>query len=215
MSHRSASEITLSRSLTLLDVTMIGMGAMIGAGIFVLTGIAAGKAGPALVLAFMLNGVVTTFTALSYAELGSSFPQAGGGYVWVKEGMGGTQGFLAGWMSWFASSVACSLYALGFGRFALELWTLAGLPTIELSETAPIDGEALMVLIFMVFIVSLFSYINFRAMTGCRALSTRWTVRIASRRCSGGESFSKKLEKSVRVTRRIVRETILHMLEKS
>jgi amino acid transporter/nucleotide-binding universal stress UspA family protein len=176
MSQRAASEITLSRSLSLLDVTMIGVGAMIGAGIFVLTGIASGKAGPALVLAFLLNGIVTTFTALSYAELGSSFPKAGGGYVWVKEGMGGTQGFLAGWMSWFASSVACSLYALGFGRFALELWLLAGLPTIELSETAPIDGEALMVLIFMVFIVSLFSYINFRGASETGAIGNVVTI---------------------------------------
>jgi amino acid transporter len=108
-------EITLSRTLGLLDVTMIGVGAMIGAGIFVLTGIAAGEAGPALVLAFLLNGIVTTFTALSYAELGSCFPEAGGGYLWVKEGLGGTQGFLAGWMSWFAHAVACSLYGLGFG----------------------------------------------------------------------------------------------------
>ena len=70
--------ITLSRTMGLLDITMIGVGAMIGAGIFVLTGIAAGVAGPALVIAFFLNGIVTTFTALSYAELGSSFPEAGG-----------------------------------------------------------------------------------------------------------------------------------------
>lgn len=153
--HTDAGGISLSRTLGLLDITMIGVGAMIGAGIFVLTGIAAGVAGPALVLAFFLNGVVTTFTALSYAELGSSFPEAGGGYLWVKEGMSGTQGFLAGWMSWFAHAVACSLYGLGFGRFALEIWHLAGLPTFGLSDNA-------VTLIFMVLIISLFSYINFR-----------------------------------------------------
>ncbi|MGD2077714.1 MAG: amino acid permease [Chloroflexota bacterium] len=150
-----ADEITLSRTLSLLDITMIGVGAMIGAGIFVLTGIAAGHAGPALTIAFLLNGIVTTFTALSYAELGSSFPEAGGGYLWVKEGMSGTQGFLAGWMSWFAHAVACSLYALGFGRFAYEIWHLAGLPDFGLSQQV-------IVLIFMVAIVILFSFINYR-----------------------------------------------------
>ncbi|HAL62570.1 MAG TPA: hypothetical protein DCP08_09220, partial [Chloroflexi bacterium] len=50
---------------------MIGVAAMIGAGIFVLTGIAAGEAGPGLLLAFLLNGLITLFTAASYAELGS------------------------------------------------------------------------------------------------------------------------------------------------
>lgn len=147
-------EITLSRTLGLLDVTMIGVGAMIGAGIFVLTGIAAGEAGPALVLAFVLNGIVTTFTALSYAELGSSFPEAGGGYLWVKEGLGGTQGFLAGWMSWFAHAVACSLYGLGFGRFAVEI--------ISLWYPAVFDYAHPLTLMFMVLIVVLFAYINFR-----------------------------------------------------
>lgn len=90
---------------------------MIGAGIFVLTGIAAGVAGPALILVFLLNGIVTLFTAMSYAELGSCFHDAGGGYLWIKKGLPQPNGFLAGWMSWFAHAVACSLYALGFGAY--------------------------------------------------------------------------------------------------
>lgn len=154
LNNHNNEDITLSRTLGLLDITMIGVGAMIGAGIFVLTGIAAGEAGPALVLAFLLNGIVTTFTALSYAELGSAFPEAGGGYLWVKEGMGGTQGFLAGWMSWFAHAVACSLYGLGFGRFAVELISL-GYPEIH-------NNANVLTLIFMALIVALFSYINVR-----------------------------------------------------
>ena len=122
-SHQANGEqkVALSRDLGLFTITMIGVGGMIGAGIFVLTGIAAGVAGPALVLAFLLNGIVTTFTAMAYAELGSAFPEVGGGYLWVKEGLGGANGFLAGWMSWFAHAVAGSLYALAFGRFASEL----------------------------------------------------------------------------------------------
>jgi len=114
-------EVSLSRDMGLLDITMIGVGGMIGAGIFVLMPIAAGEAGPALIVAFLLNGLITLITAASYAELGSAFPEAGGGYLWVREGLPGANGFLAGWMSWFAHSVACSLYALGFGAYFGEL----------------------------------------------------------------------------------------------
>ena len=110
-------EVRLSREMSGFSVTMIGVGAMIGAGIFVLTGIAAGVAGPGLLLAFGLNGIVTLFTAMAYAELGSCFHDAGGGYLWVKEGLPQPNGFLSGWMSWFAHAVACSLYALGFGAY--------------------------------------------------------------------------------------------------
>lgn len=76
---RSSPPVQLARHLGLFEATMIGVGAMIGAGIFVLTGIAAGNAGPASLIAFGLNGVLTLFTALSYAELSSAIPEAGGG----------------------------------------------------------------------------------------------------------------------------------------
>ena len=61
-------KVTFARDLGLYDATMIGIGAMIGVGIFVLTGIVAGEAGPAGLLAFALNGLVTLLTALAYAE---------------------------------------------------------------------------------------------------------------------------------------------------
>ncbi len=145
--------VTLSRNLNLFTITMIGIGGMIGAGIFVLTGIAAGIAGPALILAFAFNGIITSFTAMSYAELGSAYPEAGGSYVWVKKGLGGTQGFLAGWMSWSAAASAGALYALGFGRFASELWLIADLPTLGLTV-------AQMTLVFMTLIILAFTFIN-------------------------------------------------------
>ena len=115
-------EVRLSRKMSGFSVTMIGVGAMIGAGIFVLTGIAAGVAGPGLLLAFGLNGIVTLFTAMAYAELGSCFHDAGGGYLWVKSSLPHPNGFLSGWMSWFAHAVACSLYALGFGASGLTFY---------------------------------------------------------------------------------------------
>jgi amino acid transporter/nucleotide-binding universal stress UspA family protein len=160
--HESSAEteVALSRDLRMFDITMIGVGAMIGAGIFVLTGIAAGEAGPALVLAFLLNGVVTSLTAMAYAELGSIYPGAGGGYLWVREALGGEVGFLSGWMSWFASSVAGSLYALAFGRFATELVAMMGLPIPEIAVLGHAAADFLP-LVFMTLIVIAFTTINY------------------------------------------------------
>ena len=120
--NNKKTEPTFARDLGLFDATMIGVGAMIGAGIFVLTGIAAGEAGPASILAFALNGAVTLITAFAYAELASAIPRAGGGYSFVRMAFPGATGFVAGWMLWFAYTVACSLYALGFGGYFWELF---------------------------------------------------------------------------------------------
>ncbi|HID06696.1 MAG TPA: amino acid permease, partial [Armatimonadetes bacterium] len=144
----------LTRDLRLADVTMIGVGAMIGAGIFVLTGIAAGTAGPALLLVFALNGIVATITAMAYAELGACFPEAGGGYLWVKEGLPGPNGFLSGWMSWFAHAVACSLYSLGFGAYFGQL-----LSALNISIPG-VHGHMLTKALAIV-VCLLFTFINF------------------------------------------------------
>jgi len=113
--------------LGLLDATMIGMGAMIGAGIFVLTGLAAEIAGPAAILVFVLNGVVTAFTGLSYAELASAIPKSGGGYAFVREIFDDLSSFVMGWMLWFAYMIAGALYALGFAPNFLELLHVYGI----------------------------------------------------------------------------------------
>jgi amino acid transporter/nucleotide-binding universal stress UspA family protein len=149
------TEVRLNREMSLMDVTLIGVGAMIGAGIFVLTGIAAGIAGPGLILVFALNGFVTLFTAMAYAELGSCFHDAGGGYLWVKEGLPRWNGFIAGWMSWFAHAVACSLYALGFGAYFGYVLKEFG---IILPHWGMLSPEKFLAAI----IAFLFAYINFR-----------------------------------------------------
>jgi amino acid transporter/nucleotide-binding universal stress UspA family protein len=149
------AEVRLAREMKLLDATMIGVGAMIGAGIFVLIGIAAGVAGPALLLTFVLNGFVALFTAMSYAELGSCYHDAGGGYLWVKEGLPKWNGFLSGWMSWFAHAVACALYAIGFGAYFDHVLH-------ELSLTMPHWGFLAPQKILAAAVAILFAYVNFR-----------------------------------------------------
>ena len=149
------TEVRLSREMSLMDATLIGVGAMIGAGIFVLTGIAAGVAGPALIVAFALNGVVTLFTAMSYAELGSCYHDAGGGYLWCKEGLPRWNGFLSGWMSWFAHAVACAVYAIGFGAYFGYVLNEMGYKVPHWAFLSPQKFLAVLVAI-------LFAYVNFR-----------------------------------------------------
>lgn len=149
------TEVRLSREMSLLDVTMIGVGAMIGAGIFVLTGIAAGVAGPALIVVFLLNGFVALLTAAAYAELGSAVHGAGGGYLWIKAALPDPSGFIAGWMDWFAHAVACSLYALGFGAYFTEILRFAGMPPLQ----TPVFRQEIWLAVLA---CALFAVINYR-----------------------------------------------------
>ena len=115
------------RNLGLVDVVMVGVAAMIGGAIFVLVGPGMAQAGPALMMAFLINGIITIFTAFTYAELSSALPDTGGGYRWVREGMPRPNAFLSGWMSWFAHTIAGSLYAVAFASFFTHLLDSAGI----------------------------------------------------------------------------------------
>jgi amino acid transporter/nucleotide-binding universal stress UspA family protein len=163
------TEIRLSREMGLMDATLIGVGAMIGAGIFVLIGIAAGIAGPALVLVFALNGFVALLTAMSYAELGSCYHDAGGGYLWVKEGLPKWNGFISGWMSWFAYAVACSVYALGFGAYFENVLR-------ELGVTIPHWGFFSPQKMLAVVVAISFAYVNFRGASEAGKIGNMVTI---------------------------------------
>jgi amino acid transporter/nucleotide-binding universal stress UspA family protein len=151
----------LSRNLGLLEITMIGIGAMIGAGVFALTGFAAGIAGPALLLAFLVNGIIALLTAMSYAELGAAFPQAGGAYNWVTEALPSPYGFYTGWVNWLTQALACALYAVTFGSFLITLITAySGLSEefVLFGFLTPIIAEKAVAMI----VIALFAYINYR-----------------------------------------------------
>lgn len=105
--EKSKVAATLSRELNLLHITMMGVGMMIGAGVFIGIGNAARIAGPGgMILTFALNGLIALFVAMSYAELSSAIPRAGGAYNFARIAFGRAPSFLAGWMEWFASSAA-------------------------------------------------------------------------------------------------------------
>jgi amino acid transporter/nucleotide-binding universal stress UspA family protein len=158
-SQTSEVEVTLSRDLGLAEVLMIGLGPNIGSTIFLLIGTATGIAGPAIILAFVLNFFVTLTTAASYAELSSAFPETGGGYLWIKEGLFPPFGFLGGWMSWVGHCVACAVYALGFGLGIELLMSQYGLDLFGLDPSIVQKGSAVIIAI-------VFCYMNYRGVKG-------------------------------------------------
>lgn len=112
---------TLTRSIGLFGATGVGVGAIVGGGILVLGGVALAETGPGAVVAFAINGVVATLTALSFAELAAAFPESGGAYTYAKKVLSVRAAFAVGWVLWFASIVAAVLYALGFATYAVLL----------------------------------------------------------------------------------------------
>jgi basic amino acid/polyamine antiporter, APA family len=147
----------LVRTLGLVDVVMIGIAGMIGGAIFVLVGPAIGLAGSAVIIAFIINGIITLFTAMGYAELGSAMPEAGGGYLWVREGLPRPNAFISGWMAWFAHIVAGSLYAVGYGSFQFSLLKMLGLVGDQ-----PLLGIIHVDKLIAVLSIAAFTYINIR-----------------------------------------------------
>lgn len=108
----------LDRTLGMYSALMISIGTMIGSAIFVLAGTSYETAGPAASLAIFLAGISAVFTGLSFAELVTVVPKAGGGYVYVKEATGNNIiGFICGWGFWLGYAMSCGLFALGFGNF--------------------------------------------------------------------------------------------------
>jgi len=117
----------LAKDLGLVSAMTIGIGTMIGAGIFVLPGVAAQEAGPVVVLSFIVGGVIAMVNALSISELGTAMPKAGGGYYYVNRALGPMFGSIAGLGDWMGLAFASAFYSIGFGQY---LSTLAPIPGV-------------------------------------------------------------------------------------
>lgn len=107
----------LKRSLSLLDATAISVGAIIGGGIFVVTGIVAELAGSALIVSMVIAAVIAFFTALSYAELAAWQPVEGSVYEYARQVVSPFSGFLTGWMFMVANTFTGAAVSLGFAYY--------------------------------------------------------------------------------------------------
>ncbi len=114
----TAEKRSLKRQLGAFSLTMLGIGAIIGTGIFVLTAVAANKAGPGMMYSFIIAGIVCALTALVYAEIAAMVPVAGSAYTYSYAVLGELMAWMVGWALILEYAVAASAVAVGWSNYA-------------------------------------------------------------------------------------------------
>jgi APA family basic amino acid/polyamine antiporter len=143
----------LHRSLSAFDLTLLGVGSIIGAGIFVLTGIAAAtKAGPAVVLSYVVAGAACGFTALAYAELAGMLGGAGSAYSYAYTGFGELIAWLVGWNLILEYGASVSAVAVAWSGYVGNVLGAAGMSLPEAFTRAPAEGGLINLPAFLIIV---------------------------------------------------------------
>lgn len=156
---QEASTHSLRKSLTALDIILLGIGVIIGTGIFVLTGVAAAKyAGPGLMLSFILAGITCAFVCLAYSELASMVPIAGSAYTYTYTSLGEFIAWLVGWNLILEYSVGASAVAGGWSAYTVGILKSAGIELPKVLTAVPADGglvnlPAVLITLFLTFLL--------------------------------------------------------------
>jgi APA family basic amino acid/polyamine antiporter len=117
----------LRKTLSWPHLVALGVGAIVGTGIYTLTGVGADRAGPAVILAFAVAGVVCACAALAYAELATLIPTAGSAYTYTYSVIGETVAWIVGWSLILEYSLACSTVAVGWSAYLVGWLQSAGI----------------------------------------------------------------------------------------
>ncbi|MCL5093356.1 MAG: amino acid permease [Candidatus Marsarchaeota archaeon] len=117
----------LKRAITLTDAIMINLGAIIGAGIFVIIGIAIGAAGPAIIISIIISAIVAIFTGLSFSEIASHVAKEGGSYEYARVALMPSAGVMAGLAWTFGNIIAIAAVSLSLGSY-VNILTHASIP---------------------------------------------------------------------------------------
>lgn len=154
------SEASLHRCLSAWDLTFLGIGAIIGTGIFVLTGIAAAtQAGPAVILSFIIAGFACVFAALSYAELSAAVGGCGSAYGYAYAAFGELFAFIIGWDLLLEYGISVAAVANGWSGYLNKALTAIAIPLPEALTKAPKLGgiinlpASLIILVLMVLLI--------------------------------------------------------------
>jgi len=146
----TAEKKSLHRSLGAFQLTMLGVGAVIGTGIFVLTAEAAQKAGPGMMIAFIIAGFVCAVAALCYAEMSSMVPVSGSAYTYSYAVMGELVAWMVGWALVLEYAVAAGAVSVGWSGYFVGLLAQVGVELPAAWTLGPIDGGIMNVPAFLI-----------------------------------------------------------------
>lgn len=132
---------SLKRTLSAFDLLLLGIGGIIGTGIFVITGVAAAKyAGPGISLSFMLSGVVCIFVALTYVEVAAMIPTSGSVYTYTYVSIGEFAAWIIGWILILEYTVGATTVASGWSGYIVGLLKEAGINIPDSLTKVPSEG---------------------------------------------------------------------------
>lgn len=124
--EKSMEDMGLKRTMGVTAATAIGVGTMVGAGIFIFPGIAGGYAGPAAIISFLIGGLIAVIVASCTSELASAMPKSGGGYFFISRAFGPLWGTLIGIAQWIGLVFASAFYLMGFSDYFSQLLSNVG-----------------------------------------------------------------------------------------
>src|SRR5262245_38571755 len=147
----------LKRTLSWPHLVALGVGAIVGAGIYALIGQGAGMAGPGIIVSFAVAGAVCACAALCYAELAAMMPASGSAYTYTYSSLGELAGWIVGWALILEYSVVVSAVAVGWSGYASGLLTGWGFVVQQMIPLGEVAGHALHfnpLAVFIIFLVA-------------------------------------------------------------
>lgn len=156
--QKDINKTSLKKNLRAMDLVLLGLGGIIGTGIFVLTGLAAARyAGPSITLSFVLGGIASIFTALAYVELASMLPVAGSAFTYVYVTMGEAMASVVGWAALMVFTYGAAAVASGWSGYMVGILNGFGVHLPEALTKIPSEGGVInLPAVFIVVFLTLF-----------------------------------------------------------